>query len=104
MNLALFVILLVLAALLLLLAVLVVRALRLRSRQGAAAPSAGGGATGGSAAEHLAGAVRFPTISYVDPARFDRQAFLGLHDYLAQAYPRVHAALTREVVGDYSLL
>ena len=104
MNITALVLLLLLAALLLLFAVLLVRALRFRSRQDAVTPLPAGGPAGEAAAEHLAGAVRFPTISYSDLEKYDRQAFLGLHDYLAQSYPRVHAALTREVVGDYSLL
>ncbi len=94
----------VLAAFLLLLAVLAVRALRFRAAPIEAAPLPTEEAAGAAAAEHLAGAVRFPTISYPDMAQGDRQAFLGLHDYLAQSYPRAHATLTREVVGEYSLL
>jgi len=85
-------------------AVLLFRALRCTSRQVQAKPVAGPEIDAEAVAERLAGAVRFPTISYLDPARFDREAFLGLHDYLAQAFPRVHSALTREVIGGYSLL
>lgn len=104
MNTTLTIVVLLLLALFLLLAVLVVRALRLRPRREVVAPLPAGGTDLDAAAEHLAGAVRFPTISYADREKYDRQAFLGLHDYLAASFPRVHAALTREVVGDYSLL
>jgi carboxypeptidase PM20D1 len=101
---ALLILLPLLAALLLLLAVLVVRTLRFRPRHAEGTPLPPGEPAWESAAEHLAGAVCFPTISYADMAQCDRQAFLGLHDYLAQSFPRVHAVLTREVVGEYSLL
>jgi carboxypeptidase PM20D1 len=55
-------------------------------------------------ADRLAGAVRIATVSHEDPARFDGTAFRGLHAYLQRSFPRVHAQLRREVVGDYSLL
>jgi carboxypeptidase PM20D1 len=56
------------------------------------------------AAERLARATTFQTISHQDPGAFDAAPFLGLHDYLEQAFPRVHDVLTREVVNRYSLL
>ncbi len=56
------------------------------------------------AAQRLAGAVRIPTITYEDSVDGSRDAFLTLHAYLEQEYPRVHHALSREVVGGYSLL
>jgi carboxypeptidase PM20D1 len=56
------------------------------------------------AAERLAGAVRIPTVSHEDPARFDAAPFQDLHAYLARSFPLVHAALRRETVGTYSLL
>ena len=54
-------------------------------------------------AAHLAGALRFPTISMQDsgPALAPMRA---LHAYLAQTYPRTYAALGHEVVGPASLL
>jgi carboxypeptidase PM20D1 len=54
-------------------------------------------------AAHLAGAIRIPTVSYQDstPPLVPLRA---LHAYLAQTFPRAHAALTHEVVGDASLL
>jgi carboxypeptidase PM20D1 len=56
------------------------------------------------AAARLATAVRFPTVSLASGAPVDTAAFLGLHDHFRSAYPRVHGALTREVVGGLSLL
>jgi carboxypeptidase PM20D1 len=55
-------------------------------------------------ADRLAGAIRFKTISSYDDARLSEDQFRGLHAYLQQNYPRVHASLEREVVGNLSLL
>lgn len=54
-------------------------------------------------AEHLSGAIRFPTISRQDsgPALEPMRA---LHAYLAQTFPRTHATLAREVVQPANLL
>lgn len=57
-----------------------------------------------AAAERLAGAVRFRTVSYETPSEASRAEFLKLHAYLAQVFPKAHATLQREVVGNYSLL
>ena len=56
------------------------------------------------AAERLAGSIQFATISHADSAAFDKTAFDGLHAYLVRHFPKVHAALEREVIADYSLL
>jgi carboxypeptidase PM20D1 len=54
-------------------------------------------------AAHLAGAIRFPTISMQDsgPALVPMRA---LHAYLAQTFPRTYETLTHEVVGPANLL
>ena len=49
-------------------------------------------------------ALRFATVSRDDTSLFDPKPFLELHEYLRTAFPRVHAALAREVVNRYSLL
>jgi carboxypeptidase PM20D1 len=54
--------------------------------------------------KRLADAIRYKTVSYQDHAKRDDTEFLRFHQYLEQAFPRVHATLTREVVNDYSLL
>jgi len=56
------------------------------------------------AAQRLSEAIQFKTVSYQNPQQFEKEEFLGLHTYLEKAFPRVHAVLTREVVGEYSLL
>jgi len=55
-------------------------------------------------AQHLAGAIRFPTISPADPADFDGTPFIELAAYLRETYPLVHSRLELEVISDYSLL
>jgi carboxypeptidase PM20D1 len=54
-------------------------------------------------AAHLAGAIRFPTISMQDsgPALAPMRA---LHGYLAQTYPRTYETLAHEVVAPANLL
>jgi carboxypeptidase PM20D1 len=56
------------------------------------------------AAENLAAAVRFKTVSDADPARFPREEFLAFHRFLEETFPGVHRSLKREAVGGLSLL
>ncbi len=55
-------------------------------------------------AAHLGGMIRFETVTSYKMEGFDREAFLGLHAYLEKTYPRLHAALEKETVNEYSLL
>ncbi|HEX4965775.1 MAG TPA: M20 family peptidase [Thermoanaerobaculia bacterium] len=91
-------------ALLLLVIVVCIRASLLRSRQVQAQPVTDLAVDAHAAASRLAGALRFATVSHEDGAQVEAQAFLGLHRYLEQSFPKVHATLTREVVANYSLL
>ncbi len=54
--------------------------------------------------EHWSRALQFQTVSSPDLSRIDPAEFLALHDYLERTFPGVHATLTREIIGDYSLL
>jgi carboxypeptidase PM20D1 len=92
------------AVLLLLFAILAVRAVTVESRQIQATPVKDLPIDARAAAERLAAAVRFSTISHEDGKNVEATAFLGLHQHLERSFPHVHAALTREVVADYSLL
>lgn len=56
------------------------------------------------AASRLAGALRLRTVSSLENATASAAEFDALHAYLAQHYPRAHAALKREVVGQQALL
>ena len=55
-------------------------------------------------AEHLSKAIQFKTISYQDTIRFDNKEFLNLHGYLVKTFPNVHSTLTKENIGELSLL
>ena len=91
-------------ALLLLVAVLLYRTARFTSRQLPAEPAAAFVLDTAAAAERLAGALQFRTISYQDSAQFDGAEFARFHDYLRSRFPRLHARLQREVTSEYSLL
>lgn len=59
------------------------------------------------AAKRLSKAVTFKTISNQDRNDFDAKAFTDYHAYLEKSYPKVHAKLKKEVLGEprpYSLL
>jgi carboxypeptidase PM20D1 len=92
------------AVLVLLLAVVLARTAMVESKQVRAEPVTDLTVDARAAAERLAGAIRFPTISHEGGARVEDAAFRGLHQYLIQGFPRVHATLKREVVAGYSLL
>jgi len=56
-----------------------------------------------AAAERLARAVRFPTVSWTDSAP-PREPFLALRHQLEVDFPLVHRTLSREIVPPYNLL
>lgn len=56
------------------------------------------------AAQRLAGAVKFATVSFASGAPIDTAAFLGLHAWLEQSFPLVHKTLRREVLAGLSLV
>ncbi|RZJ15912.1 MAG: M20 family peptidase, partial [Haliea sp.] len=93
-----------LALVLLLVAAVAVNTLRQGSRQleVPAAPPLAVDEKG--TAERLSGAIRFQTIASRDDANASAAEFRNLHAYLQQRYPKAHAALKRELVGEYSLL
>lgn len=55
-------------------------------------------------AEHLAEAIRLPTISHQEAAQDDRTQFAKLRALLEQNYPLVHAKLERELINGDALL
>lgn len=94
----------VLAALLLLAAVLGVNTLRKGTRQldvPALAPLAVDEA---GAAARLGEAVRLRTVSSRDDANLNADQFRQLHSLLQTRFPKAHAVLKRELIGDLSLL
>ena len=58
----------------------------------------------GILSDHLAHALRFPTISSQNPSEQKSEPFLRFHDYLAQIFPESHRTLSREIIGGHSLL
>ncbi len=90
--------------LLLLVAILLLRMILIKSHQVQTQPASDITVDARTVAEHLAGAVRFPTVSHENGANVEAAAFDGFHQYLQQTFPKVHATLTRETVGGYSLL
>ena len=56
------------------------------------------------AAEHLAQAVRFQTVSHQDKADDQPAEWDKLHAWLQTTYPAIHAATTREVIADHTLV
>lgn len=84
--------------------VLVVRTLGHTSKQGDPETHVDIALDEAAAAERLAGALTYRTVSHQDPAHVDTAAFLGLHRYLERTYPLVHSELRPETVADLSLL
>lgn len=93
-----------LGLLLLLAAALAINTLRQGSRQMEVAPAPPLVVDERAVAEKLAGAIRFRTESSLTDAQANQEEFRKLHAYLEQRFPRLHAALQREVVGGLSLL
>jgi carboxypeptidase PM20D1 len=94
----------VLAGLVVLIAVILARTFTYESKQLDVQPAPEMAIDTVAVAERLAGALRFETVSNQDSAVFPAEEFLDFHSYLEESFPRVHAALPREVIGGYSLL
>ena len=85
-------------------AVVAINTARKGSRQLQVAPLAPVAVDATAVAARLAEAVRLQTLSSRDDAQLSADQFKALHALLQARFPRVHAALQREVVGDLSLL
>jgi len=85
-------------------ALVLVRAVRFGSRQPEVEPLAPVFVEAEGVARRLASGLRFPTISSQDSAELDADAFRGFQRHLEASHPRVHRALTRETVNEWSLL
>lgn len=84
--------------------VMLVRAMTMQSRQLPPPEPVQVDVDADAVAGHLAEAITYRTISYDDRSNLDREAFLGLHAWMQETYPGVHAALSRETINDLSLL
>ena len=85
-------------------AVVVARALAVRPLSPLPPAPAEAGLSAEAAAAHLSAAIRFRTVSHQEAAQDDAAERLGLQSLLAATYPRVHAQLQREVIGEGALL
>ena len=57
-----------------------------------------------NAMQKLAGAITYKTVSAAAPGTTDAHPFLGLHQYLQDAFPALHNQLQKKVISKYSLL
>ena len=57
-----------------------------------------------AAAARLSAAVKLQTISSATDAEASADAFKALHQHMQTSFPKLHAALKREMVGSYGLL
>jgi carboxypeptidase PM20D1 len=94
----------VLLVLVVLAAAVAVHTWRTPSRQVAAAPAPALAIDVQAAARRLAGAIPLRTVSSLDDPVANAAEFDKLHAYLEQQFPRLHAALKKEVVGQKALL
>lgn len=83
---------------------LVVNTLRLAAPDAPAAATAAAAPVTREASERLAAAIRFDTRSIAPGVPQQPEAFLAFHAFLERSYPRVHGALDRERVNDFSLI
>jgi len=93
-----------LLVLLALAAAVAVNTWRTPSRQIAVAPAPQLAIDVQAAAKRLAGAIPFRTVSSLDNPAGNDAEFDKLHAYLAEQFPKVHATLKKEVVGQKALL
>jgi carboxypeptidase PM20D1 len=89
---------------LILVAILLVRTAHFTSKQVYVEPVPAVALDAEAAAARLADALRLPTLSHLDPAQRNEAAFAALNDYLIHTFPLVHAALSREAVGQCGVL
>ncbi len=92
------------AAPILLALLLAFNAARLSSRQIEVPRADERGPDAMQAAQRLAQAIRFQTVSHQDPGEFSADAFDGLQGFLARSFPRLQASLEKERISEFSLL
>lgn len=93
-----------LLAIVLLLAAVVLRTLATPSQQLAVAPAPRPDIDLQAAARRLSTAITFRTVSSLEDPAASLAEFDKLHVYLERQFPKVHATLKKEVVGQKALL
>jgi carboxypeptidase PM20D1 len=81
-----------------------VKTLATTSRQLVVAPAKPVAVDAAAASARLGAAVRLKTIASATDADANGAEFLALHAHLQASFPKLHAVLTREVIGKYGLL
>ena len=84
--------------------VLLVRTVTTSSQQVAPTPFEAVQVDAQAAANRLSRAIQLPTISEQERAKTDLSQFDRLHALLEEAFPRVHATLSREKINGHALL
>ena len=95
---------LLLAVVVAIVAIVIGNTVNLRSRQVAATPLPKVEVDSTGAAERLAAAIRFKTISDANAPDQNADAFAKLHAHIVASFPAFHAVARREVIAKYSLL
>lgn len=98
------VLLLLVSAVLIVVSVIIFRLLALSSRQSESIPGNSVILDENALAERLEKAVKFQTVSYEDKTQFNQDEFIGFQIFLELSFPKVHAAIKKEIVSDYSIL
>ena len=98
------VLLLLVSAVLIVVSVIIFRLLALSSRQSESIPGKSVILDENALAERLEKAVKFQTVSYEDKTQFNQDEFIGFQIFLELSFPKVHAAIKKEIVSDYSIL
>ncbi len=94
----------VLALLLALVLIVVGKTFLTSSKQVQVAPEKPVTVDSAAAASRLSAAVKLQTISSATDAEANADAFKALHQHMQASFPKMHAALKRELVGTYGLL
>lgn len=92
------------AAVIGLLGVLMINTLLYSSRQVVVTPLPHTASINAEATLRLAEAIRIPTISPSGETEDYRHEFIRFHQWLESQFPKTHALMTRQVIGEYSLL
>ncbi len=74
------------------------------SRQVTVAPAVPAPVDAQAVAQRLGTAVRFKTVATLESRQPEAAAFEGLRGFLETSFPRVHATLQRELVGQHTLV
>mgnify|MGYP001161877788 FL=1 len=92
------------AILIVIVAVMLIKTLSFTSRQIKTEPAGDFSVDEKNVSRHLSGAITIPTISYENETDSKGKVFLNFHKYLERTFPRVHKALQKEIVNNFSLL